>query len=337
MLSSRRAGSAVFRWGNQDCVSCRGLLLCLQVTAISGLLRGTRDFPSTRTSVELPWIPSCRWAAPWSSSPVACPENPPKPREGRRGRCAGAASAAGGASAGGEVFPAAARRCQTRGSESTRTSWRERGKSGVKTVVCAVVHADLKAVDEGSCLTMCLLLKETAASCAGQEECGEGGEKDPFQEPPLSAEGTPPCSRRHLYTCWWQSSILPSFVLGQATPARKPAPAKEDSFFGAFQGLSLEGLMGSGSPAAAASAAPGDPCKVMWDVMPRTVRHSQAWGFEACVDVVHAVLQTNFVLNNYTCKSFISSCCSFFSCVNTLKCKKSKECIQQSGVVIHSI
>lgn len=53
--------------------------------------------------------------------------------------------------------------------------------------------------------------------------------------------------------------------LKQATPARKPAPAKDDSFFGAFQGLSLEGLMGSsnGPPAAAASVSPGDQCKVM--------------------------------------------------------------------------
>ncbi|TWW65612.1 hypothetical protein D4764_21G0005120 [Takifugu flavidus] len=33
--------------------------------------------------------------------------------------------------------------------------------------------------------------------------------------------------------------------LPRATPARKSAPAKDDSFFGAFQGLSLEGLMGS--------------------------------------------------------------------------------------------
>uniref|UniRef100_A0A4W6F9R6 Uncharacterized protein n=1 Tax=Lates calcarifer TaxID=8187 RepID=A0A4W6F9R6_LATCA len=46
--------------------------------------------------------------------------------------------------------------------------------------------------------------------------------------------------------------------------ARKPAPAKDDSFFGAFQGLSLDGLMGSttGSPAAPAAGG-GDQCKVM--------------------------------------------------------------------------
>ncbi|XP_073338873.1 uncharacterized protein [Pagrus major] len=51
----------------------------------------------------------------------------------------------------------------------------------------------------------------------------------------------------------------------QTTPARKPAPAKDDSFFGAFQGLSLDGLMGgsTGSPAVAGPAAGGDPCKVM--------------------------------------------------------------------------
>nr|XP_046273487.1 uncharacterized protein si:ch211-81a5.8 [Scatophagus argus] len=50
------------------------------------------------------------------------------------------------------------------------------------------------------------------------------------------------------------------------TPARKPAPVKDDSFFGAFQGLSLDGLMGgsSESPAVAAPAGVvGDQCKVM--------------------------------------------------------------------------
>lgn len=54
----------------------------------------------------------------------------------------------------------------------------------------------------------------------------------------------------------------------QTTTARKPAAAKDDSFFGAFQGLSLDGLMGgtNGSPAVSApSAAGGDQCKVMWD------------------------------------------------------------------------
>ncbi|XP_073338875.1 uncharacterized protein [Pagrus major] len=53
--------------------------------------------------------------------------------------------------------------------------------------------------------------------------------------------------------------------LPRTTPARKPAPAKDDSFFGAFQGLSLDGLMGgsTGSPAVAGPAAGGDPCKVM--------------------------------------------------------------------------
>lgn len=52
----------------------------------------------------------------------------------------------------------------------------------------------------------------------------------------------------------------------QTTPARKPAPVKDDSLFGAFQGLSLDGLMGGsgGSPAMAApAAAGGDQCKVM--------------------------------------------------------------------------
>ncbi|XP_040928711.1 uncharacterized protein si:ch211-81a5.8 [Betta splendens] len=49
------------------------------------------------------------------------------------------------------------------------------------------------------------------------------------------------------------------------TPARKPAPVKDDSFFGAFQGLSLDGLVGgtNGTPAVPPSAAGGDPCKVM--------------------------------------------------------------------------
>ncbi|RVE67174.1 hypothetical protein OJAV_G00115020 [Oryzias javanicus] len=47
-------------------------------------------------------------------------------------------------------------------------------------------------------------------------------------------------------------------------PARKPAAAKDESFFGAFQGLTLDGLMGgTGAPAAASSSAAGDPCKVM--------------------------------------------------------------------------
>uniref|UniRef100_A0A3P8SLC9 Uncharacterized protein n=1 Tax=Amphiprion percula TaxID=161767 RepID=A0A3P8SLC9_AMPPE len=51
----------------------------------------------------------------------------------------------------------------------------------------------------------------------------------------------------------------------QTTAARKPAPVKDDSFFGAFQGLSLDGLVGgaSGLPAAAPAAGGGDPCKVM--------------------------------------------------------------------------
>ncbi|XP_034560164.1 uncharacterized protein si:ch211-81a5.8 [Notolabrus celidotus] len=48
----------------------------------------------------------------------------------------------------------------------------------------------------------------------------------------------------------------------QTPAARKAAPAKDDSIFGAFQGLSLDGLMG-GSNALAAPSAAGDPCKVM--------------------------------------------------------------------------
>lgn len=48
----------------------------------------------------------------------------------------------------------------------------------------------------------------------------------------------------------------------QKTAARKPAPAKDDSFFGAFQGLSLDGLMGGSNGSAGAGS--GDQCKVMW-------------------------------------------------------------------------
>lgn len=47
----------------------------------------------------------------------------------------------------------------------------------------------------------------------------------------------------------------------QKTAARKPAPAKDDSFFGAFQGLSLDGLMGGSNGSAGAGS--GDQCKVM--------------------------------------------------------------------------
>lgn len=50
----------------------------------------------------------------------------------------------------------------------------------------------------------------------------------------------------------------------QTTPARKRAPAKDNSFFGAFQGLSLDGLMGDGNGSAAIAAPGGDQCKVMW-------------------------------------------------------------------------
>ncbi|XP_051246542.1 uncharacterized protein si:ch211-81a5.8 isoform X2 [Dicentrarchus labrax] len=53
--------------------------------------------------------------------------------------------------------------------------------------------------------------------------------------------------------------------LPRNTASRKRAPVKDESFFGAFQGLSLDGLMGSGngSPAMSASAGGGDQCKVM--------------------------------------------------------------------------
>ncbi|CAG10854.1 unnamed protein product [Tetraodon nigroviridis] len=53
--------------------------------------------------------------------------------------------------------------------------------------------------------------------------------------------------------------------LPRSTPAKKPAQVKDESFFGAFQGLSLEGLGGNGhgSPGGAAPVAPGDQCKVM--------------------------------------------------------------------------
>ncbi|KAK9526684.1 hypothetical protein VZT92_015369 [Zoarces viviparus] len=51
----------------------------------------------------------------------------------------------------------------------------------------------------------------------------------------------------------------------QTTTARKPASVKDESFFGAFQGLSLDGLLGngSGSPAASMPAVSGDQCNVM--------------------------------------------------------------------------
>ncbi|XP_068190025.1 uncharacterized protein si:ch211-81a5.8 isoform X2 [Antennarius striatus] len=51
--------------------------------------------------------------------------------------------------------------------------------------------------------------------------------------------------------------------LPRTAPARRPAPAKDDSFFGAFQGLSLDGLMGDGNRAAPVAAPTGDQCKVM--------------------------------------------------------------------------
>ncbi|MEQ2237864.1 hypothetical protein ILYODFUR_027504 [Ilyodon furcidens] len=53
--------------------------------------------------------------------------------------------------------------------------------------------------------------------------------------------------------------------LPRHTPAaKKHAPTKDDSFFGAFQGLSLDGLTGgaAGSPVVSAAGG-GDQCKVM--------------------------------------------------------------------------
>lgn len=47
----------------------------------------------------------------------------------------------------------------------------------------------------------------------------------------------------------------------QTTTPRKPSPAaKDESFFGAFQGLRLDGLTGGNT---APPTAAGDPCKVM--------------------------------------------------------------------------
>uniref|UniRef100_A0A3B5PQW8 Uncharacterized protein n=1 Tax=Xiphophorus maculatus TaxID=8083 RepID=A0A3B5PQW8_XIPMA len=52
--------------------------------------------------------------------------------------------------------------------------------------------------------------------------------------------------------------------LPRHTPAgRKPAATKDDSFFGAFQGLSLDGLTGGAAGSPAVSAAGGEQCKVM--------------------------------------------------------------------------
>uniref|UniRef100_A0A3Q2D9L4 Uncharacterized protein n=1 Tax=Cyprinodon variegatus TaxID=28743 RepID=A0A3Q2D9L4_CYPVA len=47
----------------------------------------------------------------------------------------------------------------------------------------------------------------------------------------------------------------------QTTAARKPAPRKDDSIFGAFQGLSLDGL--TGGAAGPPTGGGGDQCKVM--------------------------------------------------------------------------
>ncbi|KAF0024470.1 hypothetical protein F2P81_023272 [Scophthalmus maximus] len=84
-----------------------------------------------------------------------------------------------------------------------------------------------------------------------------------------------PCSSQKVPDSWLRAyqdelkreSILIqhcSLVLHaqQTATARKPAAAKDDSFFGAFQGLSLDGLMG-GNRGSAAAPAGGDQCKVM--------------------------------------------------------------------------
>ncbi|XP_061123442.1 uncharacterized protein si:ch211-81a5.8 [Syngnathus typhle] len=51
----------------------------------------------------------------------------------------------------------------------------------------------------------------------------------------------------------------------KTSTSRKGASKKEDSLFGAFQGLSLDGVMGgvNASAAAATNAAGGDQCSVM--------------------------------------------------------------------------
>ncbi|XP_034401131.1 uncharacterized protein si:ch211-81a5.8 isoform X2 [Cyclopterus lumpus] len=53
--------------------------------------------------------------------------------------------------------------------------------------------------------------------------------------------------------------------LPRTTAARKPASVKDESFFGAFKGLSLDGLLGDGNGSSSVSmpAASGDQCKVM--------------------------------------------------------------------------
>lgn len=118
------------------------------------------------------------------------------------------------------------------------------------------------------------LPKETTTSHAGQEERWEDGEKNSLQEPPLPPAGTTVVNSKFdreevfFYSVIYRLNICHLFFhLQQTTPARKPAAPKDDSFFGAFQGLSLDGLMGgtNGSSAVSASAAGGgDPCKVMW-------------------------------------------------------------------------
>lgn len=87
------------------------------------------DSPQTPARLSK-WIPSCHSGRPWSSSPAACRVKAPPPRGRKRGASPSAetASPAGRASAGGEAFPATARKSRTRGSDCTRMNWREKGR-----------------------------------------------------------------------------------------------------------------------------------------------------------------------------------------------------------------
>lgn len=112
-------------------------------------------------------------------------------------------------------------------------------------------------------VALCPFPKETSASHCSQEECRKDREKNALQEPPLPSKGerTVHMSLVPLSQC---DDHQPVFSLQHSAAARKPAAVKDESFFGAFQGLSLDGLMGgaAGSPVSA-PAAGGDPCKVM--------------------------------------------------------------------------
>lgn len=109
-------------------------------------------------------------------------------------------------------------------------------------------------------MSLCCMLQATTASCTGQEECREVGPKNSLQEPPLPPKGEQAVeSKVNCLLVQYAIVIFSLLSPTQTTPARKPTRVKDDSFFGAFQGLSLDGLMGdsNGSPAA------GDQCKVM--------------------------------------------------------------------------